>query len=135
MSHGSVSSISRLTGRVYAGVPAVVNREAKDAFIWSLPDNLRMSIAATNPVTISDCVANVSQLCSIMNIDETLSGWKKPVVSSINFSQDRIQKTPEEKKASFDKWVQTVQCWNCDKKGHSKAHCPEPIRLRNAPTY
>ena len=118
--------ISRLAGRVFAGAPSVVTREAKDAFICALPDNLRMAIAATNPATISDCVANVTQLCSVMNIDDITSGWKKPAASSVNFSHDDKVTPQKGRRLSYPDWVKTKECWNCGEKGHLKTKCPHP---------
>ncbi len=110
-----------------------------------------MSIAATNPPTISDCVANVSQLCAIMNIDETASIWKKPNISSINFSENNRPdfsgnnrpdfssngppKTALEKQEIYQKWLAEATCFNCGQKGHIRTKCPEPRRQNNGPGY
>ena len=73
--------IYRMAGRIYAGSPSVIAREAKDAFLKAIPDHLRMSVAASNPETLRDCVDKVSLACYAMNYDE--QGNKR---SSVNFS-------------------------------------------------
>ena len=129
--------ISRLAGRVYAGAPIVVAREAKDAFIRALPESMRYSIAATDPVSVADCVARVTQMCSIMNIDERSSGFglKKPGPMSVNYAKNKgtSSNTSESQTADGtqrwlpkEEWLKSVTCWNCGEKGHLKWRCPNP---------
>ena len=57
----------RLAHRVYRGAPHLVEEEAKDAFIKALPTALCCPIAAANPKTRSECIANVTQMHAVLD--------------------------------------------------------------------
>ena len=59
--------LMRLSHRVYRGAPHLVKQEARDAFVKALPAGLRCPIAAANPRTLNECVANVMQMHAVLD--------------------------------------------------------------------
>ena len=61
--------IHKLAKRVYITSPEIAEREAKDCFIRTLPEKLRMAIITANPPTLRDCIIKVEQLCAMMDME------------------------------------------------------------------
>ena len=77
--------ISKLTHRIYTNAPEVAARESNDCFLRALPDQLRIAVAADNPLTLKECIQNVTQTCAMLDIEE------KEVPKRVNFANDSSQ--------------------------------------------
>jgi hypothetical protein len=138
----------RLSKTVYAGAPELSEREARDAFIKALPENLRFSIAAANPTRLSDCVNNVTQLCALVNIDEEETSSQK--VCNIKYSSNNDggpqhayqnpspgpnpnqqndgynpRNNPYNRRRKMD--MSKVECYRCHEMGHMARECKMPF--------
>jgi hypothetical protein len=123
--------ILRLTRRVYKGAPALAEQESRDAFIRALPSNLRMAVAAANPLTLNECIDNVTQLCAIMDPDEDTVETSKRV-RRVNKGQQQKTETNEEKESETGPKISKLWCWDCGKSGHMRNKCPEHFKFKPA---
>ena len=123
--------ILRLAHRVYKTAPEMAEREARDYFICALSPQLKMDVAARDPVTVNQCVGI---MCVMLDLDEDLQEFKKV---------RRIDKPPPKKgsgtnvysKASGnaknpDDKDKNVWCWDCGKVGLRRNQCPEHFKYK-----
>ena len=59
--------ILRLARKVYKEAPDLADREGKDYFLRALPSNLRVAVAAANPVTVNECIDHGNRLCVVLD--------------------------------------------------------------------
>ena len=62
--------ILRLARRVYKGAPDLADREGKDYFLRALPSQLRVAVAAANPLTVNECIDHVNRLCVVVDPED-----------------------------------------------------------------
>lgn len=113
----------RLAKSVYNGDEKLAEREAKFLFIRALPDNLRIHIAASNPHTLADAVANVTQLCAIEDIAEKQTHHIKFAKTDDNEADQKPKVNSNRRpRKKFD--MSKVKCYTCQKFGHFARNCP-----------
>ena len=99
-------------------------------FFRALPQHLRLSVAAQDPETVSDCVEIICKLCIMIDNDEDLNEVKKI---------RRVDK-PRAKKGSYGGTTSqnsdrnaadsTTLCWDCGKADHRRNKCPEHFKYK-----
>ena len=63
--------IQRLVRRVYRGAPVLAEEEARDAFLWALPDGImRCMVTAAYSRTLTECKENVTQLHAVLSQED-----------------------------------------------------------------
>jgi len=106
----------------------LAEQEARDAFIRALPANLKISVAAGNPLTLNECVDNVTQLCAVLDTDEDTVETTKRV--------RRVNKGQEQRSGVGESETETkttrIWCWDCGKTGHVRSKCPEHYKFKPA---
>ena len=115
--------ILRLATRVYKGAPDVAEREGRDYFIRTLPPQLRMAVAAADPVTVNDCIDMVTRLCVTLDTDEESSDFRK-----VRRVGQVAAVAEEEQKPQTSQ--NPVNCWDCGQDGHVRRNCPHHFKYR-----
>ena len=59
--------ILRLARRVYKGAPDLADGEGKEYFLRALLSQLRVAVAAANPLTANECIDHVNRLCVVLD--------------------------------------------------------------------
>ena len=62
--------ILRLARRVYKGAPDLADREGKEYFLRALLSQLRVAVAAANPLTANECIDHVNRLCVVLDPED-----------------------------------------------------------------
>ena len=110
--------IARLANRVYSQSTYYAEQEARDAFLRALPDEISLPIAASNPKTLSDCVAHVVNLKSVLGV-EKIKGRKvlETEVATEDITAYKVSTRPAGSQEA---------CYNCGELGHFIRDCPRP---------
>ena len=69
--------ILRLARRVYKGAPHLADGEGKDYLLRALPSQLRVAVAAANPLTVNECIDHVNRLCVMLDPEDEGNTPKK----------------------------------------------------------
>ena len=139
--------ILRLARRVYKGAPDLADREGKDYFLRALPSQLRVAVAAANPLTVNECIDHVNRLCVVLDPEDEGNLPKKVRLANNKPSDNK----PSDNKSSDNKSSGKGKnkkggakpnkggnkppglCWDCGDPGHMRNKCPEHFKFKPKP--